>query len=420
MPRRLLTAELVDSVERPEVGEIWIADTAIRGFGLRVWASATPDFKAFAVRKNDRNGRTVRKTFRPWQDGYNWRWSWNRPEPGTSTDESGQIRLGAFIKVARSWAQQEIDIIVGRQNSDEVRHDLRDEHHQMRERIGAILSQRTLGHLVETMLTYGEARGWKEGYRDRLRHAFNLFDQTDAIRATKIADLVDGRLVEMIYDARLSPGNLRLLRSLFKAIFWNVHEMGGPPIGTVLPRRLSVRPEEHFDIDAFHENLSKSKLEDLFHWLKHSNANWRFRCAIALSCLLWSPVSRVLSAQWSQIVDDRWYPYGADERTYWWAKAARIDREAYNWLLVARQGADEERVESEFWFPRSGDPTRSIANVDHVWLAAIRDLDWPITTLREFSRHARRGLIGVKWPSQKEQTEIAALLATWPGIKSSA
>lgn len=417
MPRRLLTAEFVDSLTPPDRGEAWIADTEIRGFGLRVWASRTEEFKAFAIRKNDRSGKTIRKSFQPWQDGFSQRsalWHWEKPN--LEFDENGRLKLGAFINVARSWAKQQIDIIVGRQTSDEVRRELHDEQQQMRERIGALLGERTLGDVVETMLTYGEARGWNEHYRDRLRHAFNLFDQTDAIRATKIADLADGRLVQMIYGARLSPGNLRLLRSLFNAIFWNVHELGGPPIGKVLPRRLSVRPEGPFDIDAFHENLSERKLEDLFHWLKHSNANWRFRCAIALSCLLWSPVSRVLSARWDQIMDDRWYPYGAEQRTYWWAKADRIDREAYNWLLVARHGADEERVQSDFWFPRSGDPRRSIANVDHVWLAAIRDLDWPTTTLREFSRHARTRLIRAEWPNQKQQAEIAALLGTWPGI----
>jgi hypothetical protein len=53
MPRRLLTAEYVDGVERPPTGELWIADTEIRGFGLRVWTGEGGDFKAFAIRKNN-------------------------------------------------------------------------------------------------------------------------------------------------------------------------------------------------------------------------------------------------------------------------------------------------------------------------------------------------------------------------------
>jgi hypothetical protein len=416
MPRRFLTAEFVDNITPPASGEIWIADTEIRGFGLRVWASRTPDFKAFAIRKNDRDGRTVRKSFQPWAHHSAWTWSWDQPKPEDAFDADGRIRLGSFVKAARRWAKHEIDIIVGRELSDAVHEELAAEHKRMRKRIGAVLRRRTLGHLVETMLTYGEFRGWTENYRDRLMHAFNLFDPADAFRSRQIADLADGELAIAIANSNLTPSNLRLLRSLLNPVFRNLHDLGGPPAGRMLPDRLPARVPR-FERDELFEFVSHDKLRDLLEWLRGSDANWRARSAIALTCHSSAPVSRILSARWSAIVDDRWYPYRSGEQRYAWAKADRITQTFYDWLLIARKGADRDGVMSDFWFPRLDDPSRPISSVDHVWSAAVQQLGWPSITLSDFSKHARKHWIGFKWPDQSQQDKIAALMVEWPGTR---
>jgi hypothetical protein len=61
--RRRLTPEFVHSVTPPERGERWIADTKLKGFGLRLWATRSGGNKAFAVRVLNANGHSIRKTF---------------------------------------------------------------------------------------------------------------------------------------------------------------------------------------------------------------------------------------------------------------------------------------------------------------------------------------------------------------------
>lgn len=57
--RQRLTAKLCKQLKPPEVGEIWIPDTIIKGFGIRLWGGKTKG-KSFAIRLNDRSGKTVR------------------------------------------------------------------------------------------------------------------------------------------------------------------------------------------------------------------------------------------------------------------------------------------------------------------------------------------------------------------------
>lgn len=61
MPKRRLTSQYVSRVRTPRKGERWIADTEVRGFGLRLWAGGRPG-KAFAIRMSNGRGGTVRRT----------------------------------------------------------------------------------------------------------------------------------------------------------------------------------------------------------------------------------------------------------------------------------------------------------------------------------------------------------------------
>jgi hypothetical protein len=420
VPRHFLTAEYVDSVERPEAGELWIADTEIRGFGLRVWASDTSDFKAFAIRKNDRNGRTIRKSFQPWNDDYRWREILGNTSDRFVIDENGGVKLGSVVESARRWARYHLDVISGRELSDQAKAVLDAEHNRMRDHIGAQLCDRTLGHLVEIILKCGDSRGWSENYCDRLRHAFNQFDPNDDIRSTKVVDLADGRLSKFVADCAMSSDNLRLLRSLLKVVVWNVHQLGGPAFGKVLPARFNIPTARIAYDESMEDYLSTRKLDDLLGWLHLSNADWRSRSAIALACLFWAPCSRVFRARWTEILDNLWFPYRTGERRYAWAKWERIDEEAFKWLQIARQGADSEGVNSDFWFPRKNAPDRPIVSVYHVWFNAMQDLQWGNTTLAEYSKRVRRWQIIGRMPSMEKQTEVAAKLAQWPGTRRSA
>ncbi len=419
MHRRLLTPEFVDGIMPPERGEIWIADTRVRGFGLRVWASKGPDFKAFAIRKNACSGGTIRKAFQPWRDGY--RLFWQRPDWAAITDECGRVRLGALLEEARDWARDETDIVVGRRLSAQDQQALSDEHEQMRNHIGAVLSGRELGHLVEVLLRYGELRGWTEQYRDRLRHAFNLFDPDDKIRSMSVGELADGRIDGLIEQSNLSHANFRLLRSLLQTVFWNVHFLGGPAMGDIVPDqfRLAAQTKLANKFSA-HSEISRSDVDGLLKQLRTSASNWRPRCCIALKCCFRAPISKVLSGRWSQIVDDLWFPYSPNERTHWSSKYERIDQSALDWLRLARESAASEGIESDFWFPRVDNVELPISSVDRLWRSLQEASASEAISLSKYASTVKDRMVHFEWPKRGDRIRIAKQLGSWPGTQGTA
>src|SRR5580704_9760279 len=118
--RRLLTATFVDSVTLPNRGERWIADTRLRGFGLRLWRSTGGEGKAFAIRAIDTKGRQIRRTY----DG----------EARNEYFPPHQRRtLGDALDSARDWAADELCRAKGRPT-------LREEEDDHRKRISKRLS----------------------------------------------------------------------------------------------------------------------------------------------------------------------------------------------------------------------------------------------------------------------------------------
>lgn len=422
MMRRLLTAEFVDGLVPPTHGEIWIADTEVRGFGVRLWAHRSGTGKVFCIRKTDKNGRSIRKTFQPFADGGTFiRWGLRQDQ--SLFDPDNQLILGLFLESAREWARVEIDRIKGRIPSHAEMAALDAERDATQADSGARLKQHTLGRLVDIILENGHARRWNESYCDRLRHAFNQFDPDDQIRKLKLSELDNGGLSKFIEESRLSPGNLRLLRSLFNVTFWNIHHLGGPPIGRILPHRRVAFRAQNQGRDDFFETMKKTEMERLLQYLRESNADWRSRSAIALSCLFWAPVSRVLKARWSEIIDDRWLPYAPVERKYWYAKWERIDSVELEWLTLARTGADTEGISSAFWFPSPINPDQPLANIDRTWFQALDHLNWPRMSLTKFGAETRRRLFFFEWPDNIKRTEsrraeIIAQLASWPSVRS--
>src|SRR5262245_17394385 len=95
--RRLLTEEFVNAVEPPPRGEKWIADTEVRGFGLRLWRTTTGEGKAFGIRVANADGRVVRRTYT------------DRAHVGFWFGRYERHLLGKETEDAREWARDEID-----------------------------------------------------------------------------------------------------------------------------------------------------------------------------------------------------------------------------------------------------------------------------------------------------------------------
>jgi hypothetical protein len=311
-------------------------------------------------------------------------------------------------------------MLSGREATDEERAESEGLRQQFRLQAGPYLNNRELGDLVELIVSRAPARGWTQGYTDRLVHAFNRFDPSDSIRKLTPLDLSDGRLADLIEASGLTPGNARLLRSLLNAVFQNVDDLGGVSIYRVMPHQPLRLQSKSTEIGTFLDELRPSDLDDLLTCIRALDHDWRSRCCIELCIHFPMPVQRVMQGRWSRIVDVWWVPYTPEERDSWDWRTARINRPEFECLRIAHESALGEHVFSDFWFPKKTDPNRPISNLDRAWQAVLRQMDWPSVTLSFTAKELHRRLPfrrGGWWGNQRkferERDEMIQELATW-------
>lgn len=397
--RRLLTVEFVDSVSPPTRGELWIADTQIYGFGLRLWATANSSGAAYAIRVTNSKGRSVRKTYNPYEDFERNPFLRLGSQEG-SFSTNGQIKLSFFLTYARSWARDEINKI------KEIR-SVWDEYLDMKAQVGKYIEEKKFGYLCDIVLNKKNypIRGWSEDYADRLRHSLDKFDDETGVREMAVSDLADGRLTKMVASSALTPGNLRNFRSLLNVVLWNIHDLGGPPVGKLLPssRGLRSRPFESI-LDEF----SLEDFENIINSSRNIENNWRASICIELCFVFHAPITRVMQGRWRQIVENRWYPYSSVDRASWHHRWVRIEPRGLECLKRAALAAKKERLRSEHFFPSAVLVGKPISNIDRVWHSLLRELGLPKFSLRQCVNQYRCQLPISVWPNPSENRKIAA------------
>jgi len=135
--RRLLTTDFVNNVLPPKKGELWIADTKVRGFGLRLFASGG-EGKSFCVRTTDEAGMVVRKSF-----SKDWRYHWAR------RNVQAEPRLGDLLEQARDWARREIENL---NHLDMTYYERRDRSRSIARLVGKMTLERAARSLLRGML----------------------------------------------------------------------------------------------------------------------------------------------------------------------------------------------------------------------------------------------------------------------------
>lgn len=409
--RRLLTRDFVDSISPPDSGELWVADTLVRGFGLRLWTTPNSSGGAFAIRVTDAHGRSVRKTYDLFQDYLN-----NPFRPlyfrERFMNQSGSIMLSAFLKPARDWAKVEIGRLKGRLPSKEEIRLAEIEYSSMRAKTRHYIEKKSLGELCEIFLDERSrrARGWTEEYADRLRHAFDKFDSQVKIRDVTFGELSDGRLTELIERSTISAGNLRNLRSLLNVVLRNVHEVGGPPIGKVFPggARYGLQARS---LSSVLDDFSKDDFWEIIKGARKLCLDWRASTCIELCFHFRAPITRIMSGRWSQIVENRWYPYSASERSSWHYRWSRIDSPEFACLKRAADAAEEEGLHSDFFFPSPIFPHKPVSNIDRAWFSLLSELGLPRLSLKQCAARYQQRYPFLTWPDPDEGRRIAAKLS---------
>jgi hypothetical protein len=199
LKRIYLTPEIVDGACASELGEIWLADTVVPGFGVRVWNVNGVQGRAYITRVADREGRFVRRTLKKWD-----LWKLQRSSVRFLFREPSTISFGDFLEEAREWALDEIDRIKGRPTREE-------EERAQRERSSRQAQIITLARAAKAVITNLELAGRSQAYRDRLDKLFAIY-VPDRLQNKRLVSLTEADFAEVLKNPSLSIGNMRTLR----------------------------------------------------------------------------------------------------------------------------------------------------------------------------------------------------------------
>jgi hypothetical protein len=299
--RRLLTPDFVNSIQPPEKGEQWIADTKVKGFGLRLFASGGQG-KTFAIRVTNKEGTTVRRTFGVYySSAFRFRLHSGHNE----------LELGALLDKARSWARREIGNLKHLGLDEEM-------DREYREQVASHVRDMTLIRAAESLIKGLKAAGRKEAYRDGL---FSILENIPAELSSKsLADISAEEMAKALVREEVGPGNIRKLRSLIGQIYKRAGEFGAGlwKFEEELSKHYRKRVEAYGEVRyARLRKLNDDDFLQVLARLKCEQNRWQQAMCILLYLEVGAPLNKVMRAEWRAVYEGYWYPYSANEKVYW-------------------------------------------------------------------------------------------------------
>jgi hypothetical protein len=373
--RLRLTPEFVDAATPPKQGERWVADTVIKGFGLRLWTTRSGEGKAFAIRMSSVEGKIVRKSFDP-------RESWEYRYAVLLEREPGQ--LGCYLDSARRWAYQEITRLKGQTSHAEKIE---------RRRLGAAEQTllRTVQEVGEDLLSGMRGRKLSEPYIDRLDKLFST-GLSDTIRNTPLGRLGPAEIAAALSAANLPPTTFCMLRAFIGRIF----QKAAParPAFYYFSRDVSAHLRSKIGNSSTRfpdlKNLTEADYRQIFQRLETETTYWQQAMCVRLHFEFWTPFNRLLAARWEDIIDGLWYPYPTSEWRLNLRYRGRIDKEVAGLLDRVRQLGTENFGPTPYWFPsKLGRKFGHIRTVDTIWRNVLHEMRAPFFPLREFALNYR-------------------------------
>ena len=206
LPLKLhLTTAIVNAAIPPENGEAWIADTVVKGFGLRLVMGKNGGGRNFGLRVRNRNGKSVRETFNPHSNASEW---WIRRKLALSFGDAGEqeITTGDFVDAARRWAKDRIIQLKGGYSYSD-RCNLRWE--RAAERVQAM----TFGEMAQRIDYWLEKQGRRFDF-GKFTDNFNA-----EIQNTLLTDIQTKSLADEIANPANSLSHARALRRFVRRLF---------------------------------------------------------------------------------------------------------------------------------------------------------------------------------------------------------
>lgn len=364
---------MIDTLSEPKEGEVWLADSVVPGFGVRVWNRKGKIGKAYAVRSADEHGRSTRIALRKWelQDfaRSSWRFAFRESEP----------TFGELLPEARRWARDQIDRLAGRPTLDD---EIRDQWVRSAEQARKI----TLARAAAGVLTNLELGGRSQVYRDRLDKLFSTH-VPEHIQKKVLVEITLSEISSVLRAPELSYGNMRTLRPFLGKCIELVRQFHGRMHESLWDFErvigVEVQAVEHPMVQ-----WESGQFKSLIRYLSQHDA-WQQGLCLALYFETRNALSAAMAARWDDFVDVRYAPrIYTGQRPIWRREWRAGGRQGWGTEITVRANdifklVEERHVSDladdvECLFPsRYGRQHSHVRSVDHVWRQALAHFDLP-------------------------------------------
>lgn len=386
--RRLITKELVDFLYSNASEPLWISDTRIKGFGLRVWRAPSGRCKvAYVIRARDSAGSHRRRTFDPNGALSARRYTWNYFSKNFDNWQEPEPTLGSVVTEARRWAYDMIQELNDRPTLDQ-------EEATQRAIVTNRVSGYTFARALEVIIQGMRKRGLSEGYCDQLDRLQALFIP-DQVLQKLLHEINEDDLFLALSSRELSEANLRTLRPLVRKAIQLAEFYGRrPTVSSYSFRALSNRiSDARYGNTARAENSERIVgIVDLLH---SQHTTWQQAYCMYLYLSSRCPLSRLMCARWDQLFirnheANEWF--GPDEQhgrfVFVYGDRARdeiqLTKLQFDLLRRAREHHQKKYDNSPFIFPSPTKPASAISSVRSFWVRFLEQQNFPYRSPREF------------------------------------
>jgi hypothetical protein len=210
---RKLTKELIASTPAPQKGEVWLADSVVKGFGVRIWRNRSGTRgMSYAVRAKDRRGKWARRKIDV-QIHVKLRWALFVRR---TDDEAAFFEA---LKYARETAREEISRIKGRMTAPERRLA------KSEARRKAQLEQ-TCKQAFDSLIQKAQSEGKSADYVHRLDKVFYRYIP-EKLLEKQLKDVSSDDLMPIFSDITIPTSSFKILQMVAGRVFSLNHMVSG-------------------------------------------------------------------------------------------------------------------------------------------------------------------------------------------------
>jgi hypothetical protein len=377
-PLQKLTKELIASTPTPLKGEVWLADSVVKGFGVRIWRNRSgARGMSYAVRAKDRREKWVRRKIDV-QIHIKLRWALLVRR----TDE--EAAFYEALKYAREAAREEISRIKGRMTAPERRLA------KSQARRKAQLEQ-TCKQAFDSLIQKAQSEGKSADYVHRLDKVFYQYIPQKLLEK-QLKDISADDLMPIFRDITIPTSSFKILQMVAGRVFSLNHMVSGAKlrigndedIDYVKISALRVPQEQIPDFSEL-ENVVFERLQrELVHRVD----------ALCLSVYFGTagnnvPLSTIINATWHNIWSSKKPSFKQPSEMYWrynpanTGKRVVITNEFATLLIRVLENSDG----SSFWFPRNERGQKiSFTRLSRFWKGLTQELGLPDASPVQYMR----------------------------------